>query len=501
VTVPDAIPGKAQAWWLSPHLYAVAAIIVVAASAYLKLSMLRLWRGTAGINDLVIFDQAIRNYSEFRGPISPARGMTPTPPKEMVPTTDFSLFADHMSPINAVLAPLYWINDSPANLLAAQAVLIAMAAWPLWVFTRRALGTTAAYLVAITYVTSGPVAQVVGFDFHEVAFAPLLTAIMYERFQAGRKVHVILAAVGIMLIKEDMGLFLAGFGIALLCYRGWRIFGAAVMVSGAAWTMIATHVLLPLAGGDPNLYWSYPDLGPDMRSAVTYVLRHPIETMKLFGRPAVKIETLTGLLLPLLFVPVLSPLLIPAALLFAERMLGAVPNWWTDDWHYNGFLIIPLICGGVDTLGRVKKFLAKRNFERASRLVPIAWATAAAALTISTIPQNPLNLLREPWFQGKDPRFQAAEAAFPHLPPKVLVEVPNSVGPALTDRNMVILNRGKGPHAPWVLVDTTQTGWPYKDAAQAKALIPELTATGYKTVFKGDNIVLLHHAGQPGTKE
>jgi uncharacterized membrane protein len=93
-----------------------------------------------------------------------------------------------------VLAPLYWINDSPVNLLAAQAVLMAMAAWPLWVFTRRALGTAAAYLIAITYVTCGPVAQVIGFDFHEVAFAPLLMAIMYERFQAGRKVHVVLAA-------------------------------------------------------------------------------------------------------------------------------------------------------------------------------------------------------------------------------------------------------------------------------------------------------------------
>ena len=79
----------------------------------------------------------------------------------------------------------------PANLLVAQAVLFALAIPPLWLFTRRAFGggpkaTGAAYLVSASYALSWPIASALAFDFHEVAFAPVLTAVALERLQAGR---------------------------------------------------------------------------------------------------------------------------------------------------------------------------------------------------------------------------------------------------------------------------------------------------------------------------
>ena len=135
--------------------------------------------------DLVIFDQAVRSYAHLQPGISIIKGLH----NGFGP--HFSVLGDHWSPILAVLAPLYWLYNSPQTLLVAQSVLFALAIPPLWAFTRRAFGggpqaDAAAYLVSVAYGLSWPIAEAGRVGFHEVAFAPVLTAVALERLQAGR---------------------------------------------------------------------------------------------------------------------------------------------------------------------------------------------------------------------------------------------------------------------------------------------------------------------------
>ena len=64
-----------------------------------------------------------------------------------------------------------------------QAVLAALAVTPRWMFIRRAFGggkaTAGAYLVFVVYGLSWPIGAA-AFDFHEVAFAPVLTVLAVE---------------------------------------------------------------------------------------------------------------------------------------------------------------------------------------------------------------------------------------------------------------------------------------------------------------------------------
>jgi Predicted membrane protein (DUF2079)/Winged helix DNA-binding domain len=165
----------------------------------------------------------------------------------------------------ALLAPLYWIHDSPATLLVAQGVLFALAIPPLWAYTRRRLNPGAAYFVCVAYAWSLPVMEAVIFDFHEVAFVPVLTAVMVERFDAGRRWAGVLAAAPLLLVKEDMGLLVAGFGIYLLLSR-WRSekwTGLAFVVGGVAATCAATHLLIPAFGG-PSLVTFRDERGAEL---------------------------------------------------------------------------------------------------------------------------------------------------------------------------------------------------------------------------------------------
>src|ERR1700728_372943 len=203
----------------SRHWLGVGALTVLAAAGYTVFALLLYHTFVTSSYDLVIFDQAVRSYAHFQPGISIIKGVH----NGFGP--HFSILGDHWSPILAALAPLYWIYNGPQTLLVAQAVLFALAIPPLWVFTRRAFSgggwkaTTAAYLVSAAYGLSWPIAAAVAFDFHEVAFAPVLTAIALERIQAGRLRTALIALAALLLVKEDMGFLIAGIGIYLAVDR------------------------------------------------------------------------------------------------------------------------------------------------------------------------------------------------------------------------------------------------------------------------------------------
>jgi len=159
-------------------------LVALTAAAYSVFALERYYAFRDGSYDLVIFDQAVRSYAHFQPGISIIKGVH----NGFGP--QFSVLGDHWSPILASLAPLYWIHNGLQTLLVAQAVLFALAIPPLWLFTRRAFGgghgaVVAAYLVSVAYLLSWPIAAALHFNFHEVAFAPVLTAVALERLQAG----------------------------------------------------------------------------------------------------------------------------------------------------------------------------------------------------------------------------------------------------------------------------------------------------------------------------
>src|ERR1700730_17199062 len=141
VTMEGALPAVQQGAGerLRPHRpahrVAVGVLTAVAAAAYSVFALFRFYTFQTASYDQVIFDQAVRSYAHFQPGISIIKGLH----NGFGP--HFSVLGDHWSPILASLAPLYWIYAGPQTLLVAQAVLFALAIPPVWLFTRRALGS------------------------------------------------------------------------------------------------------------------------------------------------------------------------------------------------------------------------------------------------------------------------------------------------------------------------------------------------------------------------
>ena len=516
----------------------VGALTAAAALVYCLDSLILFRRFLASTFDLVIFDQGIRGYAHFGAPVSVARGVSDGV------GAHFVLLADHWSPVLALLAPLYWIHDDPTTLLVAQGVLFALAIPPLWIYTRRKLGAGAAYFVCVAYTLSLPVMEAVIFDFHEVAFVPVLTAVMVERFDAalsrggrppldpprargdypsprsplaplaprsprGPLIGGIAAAVALLLVTEDMGLLVAGFGCYLLLTRRrpetW--IGLAFVVGGVAATWVATQVLIPAFGGSATFYFAYSQFGPTLGSAVANMLTHPLHALHVFVTPWVKARTMIGLLAAFGFLPLASPMVVAVLPLLAERMLASgYPLWWQAKFQYDAFVVMMLCCAAVDGAARLQRHWPARwngwltyPFSRPAWLrhggapwKPAAlWAAAICAAALVYVPSSPFGPLLHPGFYGVNARMRAAAAAAAHVPSGAEVEASNNLGPRLSGRDTVLLLDGTPRWAPWVAGDTLGLDFPFCSPSQQAQELSYLRAHGYSLVFADDGYVVL----------
>src|SRR5690242_1112383 len=517
-TAPSSADGAAagtrrlrEFWRRSP--VKVRALTVAAALVYCLDSLNLLRRFLASTFDLVIFGQGIRGYAHLAAPVSVARGVSDGQ------GAHFMLLADHWSPALALLAPLYWIHDRPATLLVAQGVLFALAIPPLWAYTRRQIGPGAAYFVCVAYALSLPVMAAVIFDFHEVAFVPVLTALMVERFDAGKRWHGILAAVALLLVKEDMGLLVAGFGVYLLLAR-WRSekwTGLAFVAGGVTATWAAAHLLIPAFGGSATFYWAYGQFGSTLGSALLNVLTHPLHALHVFVTPWVKARTMIGLLAMFGFLPLASPMVVAVLPLLAERMLASgYPLWWQAKFQYDAFLVMILCCAAVDGAARLQRHWPARWdrwltypfgrpawLRRGGAAWPAAtlWAAAICAAALVYLPSSPFGPLLKPGFYGTNARMRAAAAAVAHVPAGVEVEASNNIGPALSGRDTVLLLDGTPRWAPWVVGDTIGLDFPFCTPSQQAQEVAYLRAHGYAQVFADDGYVVLHRPADPRTAQ
>jgi uncharacterized membrane protein len=522
------------------HWVVVGALTALTGAAYSAFALAQYYTFRTAADDLVIFDEAVRSYAHFRPGTSIFIGL------HLGFGPDFSLLGNHWSPILAALAPLYWIYSSPVTLLVVQAVLFALAIPPLWAFTRRAFGgggkaIAAAYLVSVAYALSWPIASALAFNFHEVAFAPVLTAVALERLQAGRLRTALIALGILLLVKEDMGLLLAGIGLYLaaarprLVRRQWLL-AVALIVGGVAYTWIATDVLIPAFGGKASFYWAYSSLGQNVPQAAWHVITHPA-SLRVLVTPEAKLGTMLWLFGAFCFLSLRSPIALAAVPLLLERMLANTnANWWVTGFQYNAFLVIILACAAVDGAAGLERWavwirerLARggaaaaegteaegvpgaapaRIEGRAARasapgswgtgLIPLGCAAAMCAVAVVLVPHFAFGPALHPSFYHRDRQMRAVAAAEAVVPSGVTVAAVNAIGSQLSARDTVLLWDGDGGTpplgAPWVVANINQIQFTFHTVHEQRQRVAFLERHGYKVVFLRAGYVVLHRRG------
>jgi uncharacterized membrane protein len=183
------------------------------------------------------------------------------------PVLGRSFFSEHFAPILLLLVPLHALCTSPWVLVLAQAVAL----WASGLVLRRILRVEGfprwiANLGFVVWLNQPVVVRTLEYVAHMESFLPLLVFGAYLAFRRRHSFAYAALVLGALAVKEDSGLYLAGFGLwAILAERRFAE-GALTAAAGVAWTAWAMEVAIPhFAGGEGLRFmdrWAHWGDGP-----------------------------------------------------------------------------------------------------------------------------------------------------------------------------------------------------------------------------------------------
>src|SRR3954470_3235340 len=140
--------------------------------------------------DVGLYDQGLWLLSRFKAPFVTLMGR--------------NMFGDHTSFTLLFLVPLYWVHPDPSTLLVVQALVLALAAVPVYLLALRRIGSVIiATVLAGAFLLHPALAQSNMENYHPDSFIVLFVAIaIFAAIESKDRLFVV-AAVLALLTMED----------------------------------------------------------------------------------------------------------------------------------------------------------------------------------------------------------------------------------------------------------------------------------------------------------
>ncbi|MCX4964351.1 DUF2079 domain-containing protein [Streptomyces sp. NBC_00654] len=446
---PDEVPAStADRVPLRPYLIAAAVLCAL----YFLYSHLQYSRFGSPSWDLGIFEQEVRAYAGLNAPVVDIKG------------PGYLILGDHFSPVVALLAPLYWIWPSAEALLFAQAALFAASAVIVGRTAQQILGGRAGMCVTVAYGLSWGLQEAVKSDFHEIAFAVPLLALVCRALLTRRWTAAVLWSLPLVLVKEDLGATVAVVGLLLFLY-GRRLQGALLAAFGVLAFAVTVLVLIPAASSEGTYdYWTKIDKNGEQDVSL-------FDSVLGVLNSSVKIEMLVFLVGITAFMALRSPLILLVVPTLGWRLLSQDSHHWGMVWHYSAILMPVVFLAMCDGIRRSRDSARPWLASYAKVAVPVATAIAVALTQ-----HLPLRDVLRPETYRTDARVHAAREALEAIPAGARVETDITLMAHLTGDRTVYWIGGAPGTAPDIVAVNLDFGWsrPITDpVAYAEQLHPE----------------------------
>ena len=376
--------------------------------------------------DMGIYDQGFWLVSRGGQSFMTVRGM--------------EFWGHHLNLIVVAFAPFYWLGAGPSFLYLAQAVGLAVAAFPVYLIARdRFAKPWMGLLFATVYLLYAPIQWISWANFHpeSLVVAPLLYAWWFASHRRWRGMFI--ALVIALSIREDAALVVIMLGLILaVMYRPGkgdhrdRMMALATFGLGVGWYVVATRFVIPHfnQGKQPfYIQYFYSNYGTDMPEIIKTMIRHPNRVIS-DATQTDRLRFYRDLALPLGGLPLAGPL---ALLMVLPQMLASViglsPYARSIRYQYTAMMIAPLLIAAIEG-GR-----ALWRFKVMHVLLPI-WLLGCAYMTNVAWSPSPIGDSYVVWAQPTA-RHASMREALKLVPDDASVAATYTLLPHLSHREQI----------------------------------------------------------------
>jgi uncharacterized membrane protein len=442
--------------------------------------------GTFGF-DMGIYDQGIWLISHLKTPFDTIRGI--------------NYFGQHVNVISFALVPFYWLGAGPHFLFAFETVWFALGAVPLYLLGRDRLHNSSLPLaICAAYLLYPPLEWTNEWMFHPDSL--MATPLMFAYYFATRRrwglfwVFVIIT----LSCKEDAGLAILALGIVVWFKFRDRTWGLITALTGAAWFLICTKLIIPLVngGGQPFYFNLFPEYGSTLPQIAKNLLFHP---SRLYHQATGSVAwtyyggTLWPVALLALFAP--SVLFIALPQILINTMCGnGYTRVLTSGAYYNNIVIAAVFLATIETCARRGRSPSAKAF-----MVGLVLASSVAC-NVAWSP-SPISVkFHNGTWASPSPQDAARTAAIALVPPSGAASATYDIDDHMTHRTLIY----EYPN-PWIttnwglnnddfLPNPNKVDWLVLNTAvigpSGTALYRDLEVHQFRQIYDQDGVLVLH---------
>ena len=498
------MPASRAFFVLSPRQQRTA-LLVFFALIYSLVSLVNQVNFRTNALDLGYEAQAVTDFAHLRMP-----RVTLLPD---VPPTGF--LGGHFSLTPALAVPLYYLVGPVWALLLLQIGALLLGLLGAWRYA-RAQGATEgqANWVLAFLACQWAFFSALGFDFHDNVLGAMALPWLALWVGQGHWGRATLAAVFMVISKENMALWLAFVLLGLAWQHRarravvWRAcLGALVAL---AYFVVITHYVIPALDSTHRGYAQlarYGQLGSSLPAIAGHLLTHPAQLWQVLftntlpdtAYDYIKLELWVGVLLSggwaLLRRPWYALMLVP---ILAQKLLANDAGFWGLNAHYS-IEIAPVL-----TLAVADALLAGRRPAAGLRAVALGAVVLFTVVTLykrrsTWYDRATTNFLVGSHYRPAYPDRAGLEAALARVPAGVAVSAASTLVPHLADRRdlflfpvlrtarLVVLLREPDEHA----------AYPLSPAEARRAAAQLRTQPGYRVLYEDAQVLLLDRQFAP----
>ncbi len=270
-------------------------------------------------------------------------------------------FGVHFTPTVLLLVPIYAIFQHPLTLMILQILGVSISAYFLYKISIYYLDEIKSFFIVLIYLFFRQLLAGTMFDFHPIAFFPLLFFAFYYEIITKKRIWLyVLLLILIFGLKEDLSLYMILFGV-ILFFKYDKKAGLITFLSALLYFPVVYFAILPAfyTGEGFYLFFNWSHLGNSFADVIKNLILHPIIILKMswLGRGMLK---LLNYLAPFLFVEFLAidiiPILIPVLVLLTSQRVGM--HFFQN--HYCFYLLPFIFISFIQGLKTLEKKFGKK---------------------------------------------------------------------------------------------------------------------------------------------